>query len=136
MSMNDEARGYRPNALFWATPGLAVLGGVVYFIAAAASGRPGLGAVMFGIMLVFAAGIALAGWRSETVRGLLDHRDERFAGMDLRATATSGVAVILAVIVGGVVELALGHSGAPYTWLAMVAAAGYLGSVVLHRLRG
>jgi hypothetical protein len=39
---------------------------------------------------VFSAVLVLAGRRSETVRGLLDHRDERLHAIDLRATATSG----------------------------------------------
>jgi hypothetical protein len=126
----------RRNAVFWATPALAVLGGVAYLVAAWVSGRPGLGAVLLGIMLAFAAVLVLASRRSETVRGLLDRRDERIVRIDLVATATAGVAVILAVIAGAVVELTRGHSGAPYTWLAATGGVVYLGTVVVQRVRG
>jgi hypothetical protein len=85
---------------------------------------------------VFAAAVVFASWRSETVRGLLDRRDERIVGIDLRATAAAGTAIILAVIVGAVVELGRGHSGAPYTWLAAVGGVAYLAAVVVQRMRG
>jgi hypothetical protein len=121
--------------VFWATPALGVVAGLVYLVAAWISGRPGLGAVMLGIMVAFSVVVVLASRRSETVRGLLDRRDERIVGIDLRATAAAGLAVIVAVLVGAVVELARGHSGAPYTWLAAVAGLTYLGAVVVLRAR-
>ncbi len=124
------------SAVFWATPAVAVLAGIAYLVAATVSGHPGLGAALFGIMLAFAAVIVLASRRSETVRGLLDRRDERIVRIDLVATAASGVAVILAVLGGAVVELARGHTGQPYIWLAAVAGLVYLGAVVLQRVRG
>jgi hypothetical protein len=124
------------SAVFWATPAVAVLGGIAYLVAAWISGRPALGAVLLGIMLAFAAALVLASRRSETVRGLLDRRDERIVRIDLVATATAGVAVILAVIAGAVVELTRGHSGAPYTWLAATGGLVYLGTVVVQRVRG
>jgi hypothetical protein len=69
------------------------------------------------------------------VRGLLDRRDERIVTIDLRATAASGLAVILAVIVGAVVELARGHSGVPYVWLAAIGGVVYLAAIVVQRIR-
>jgi hypothetical protein len=124
------------SAVFWATPAVGVLAGVAYFVAAAASGHPGLGVALLGIMLAFTAAVLLASRRSETVRGLLDRRDERIVRIDLVATAASGLAVILVVIGGAVVELARGHSGQPYTWLAVVAGLVYVGAVVVQRVRG
>jgi len=44
-----------------------------------------------------------------------DGRDERFDALDRRATAHAGLAVILAVIVGFIIEIANGRSGAPFT---------------------
>lgn len=126
----------RRSAVFWATPALAVIGGIAYLVAAWVSGRPGLGAALLGIMLAFAAVILVASRRSETVRGILDRRDERIVRIDLVATATAGTAVILAVVVGAIVELARGHSGTPYIWLAAVAGVVYLGTVAALRLRG
>lgn len=130
------SRSGKRSAVFWATPAVAVLGGIAYLVAAWVSGRPGLGAVLLGIMLAFAVVILLASRRSETVRGILDRRDERITRIDLVATAAAGTAVILAVIVGAIAELARGHSGTPYIWLAAIGGVVYLGSVAVLRLRG
>ncbi len=121
---------------FWATPAVGLLAGVAYFVAATVSGHPALGGVLFGIMLAFTVAILLASRRSETVRGLLDRRDERIVRIDLVATAAAGVVVILAVLAGAVVELARGHSGQPYIWLGVVAGLVYVGAVVVQRVRG
>ncbi|HUY51056.1 MAG TPA: hypothetical protein VMV92_36025 [Streptosporangiaceae bacterium] len=59
------------------------------------------------VMVVFSAAIAVVGRRSETVGGLLDHRDERISGIDLRATAFTAIAMILAVLVGFLIEVSL-----------------------------
>jgi len=45
----------------------------------------------------------LLGSRSETIRGLTVARDERFAQLDLRATALSGLVMLLAA--GGLAYL-------------------------------
>jgi presenilin-like A22 family membrane protease len=65
-----------------------------------------------------------------------DGRDERFRQIDIHATAIAGLAVITAVIVAFVVELARGHSGSPYTWLGAVGGLTYLVAIVVFRLRG
>jgi hypothetical protein len=75
--------------------------------------------------------------RSETVRGLRgDGRDERFAQMDMRATAVSGLVVIVALIVAWLVEIARGHSGNPYSWLLAISGLSYLITVIILRWRG
>jgi hypothetical protein len=129
------SKSARAGLVFWATPAFGVVGGLAYLIAASISGHPGLGVALLALMVAFSAAVVLVSRRSETVRGLLDRRDERIAGIDLRATAAAGLALILAVLAGAVVELARGYSGAPYTWLAVVAAAVYLGAVVVQRVR-
>ena len=121
--------------VFWSVPALGLAIGVVYFATAAASGRPALGAAMFGIMAAFSLAVVLASRRSETVRGLLDRRDERITGIDLHATAFAGIAVIVALLVGFLVELAKGHSTAPYDWLGAVAGLAYVAAVVVLRMR-
>ena len=131
--MSKSAKG---RLVFWATPAFCVVMGLVYLVAASISGQPYLGVMLLIFMVVFAAAVVFASWRSETVRGLLDRRDERIVGIDLRATAAAGTAIILAVIVGAVVELGRGHSGAPYTWLAAVGGLAYLAAVVVQRMRG
>jgi len=75
--------------------------------------------------------------RSETIRGLRgDGRDERFAQIDLRATAITGLVLITVVIVAFFVEVARGHSGNPYMWLGALAGLTYVLAVVFLRWRG
>lgn len=118
----------------WAVPALSLLLGLLFLAAAAAGGRPVLGLEMLGIMLLVGAAFLLGG-RSETVRGLRgDGRDERFAAIDLRATAATGLVLVLAVIGGFAYELARGQDGMPYTWLGFVGGVAYLGAVLWFRL--
>jgi hypothetical protein len=65
-----------------------------------------------------------------------DGRDERFRQIDVHATACAGMAVITAVIVAFVVELARGQDGSPYAWLGAIGGVAYLVAVVVLRLRG
>jgi hypothetical protein len=75
--------------------------------------------------------------RSETIRGLRgDGRDERFRQIDIHATAIAGIAVITAVILGFLVEVAPGHDGSPYSWLGAIGGTAYLIAVIALRLRG
>ncbi len=120
----------------WFLPAFAVALGIVLLIAQAAGGHAGSGFVSLGIMVAFGAAV-LFGGRSETIRGLRgDGRDERFQQIDLQATAIAGVILIIAVIVAFIVEVARGHSGAPYTWLGAIAGLTYVAAVVLLRIRG
>ena len=83
----------------------------------------------FGLLL-------LLGGRSETVRGMRgDGRDERFALIDLRATAFAGNVVILAVIVGWLVELARGRDGATFGLLGALGGVAYLVALLAQRVR-
>jgi mannose-6-phosphate isomerase-like protein (cupin superfamily) len=101
----------------WFLPLFAVALGVVMFVAQWIGGDPTGGLVSLGIMTVFGA-VVLFGGGSETIRGLRgDGRDERFRQIDITATAIAGTAVITAVIIAFVVELARGHDGTPYVWL-------------------
>jgi len=120
----------------WFLPLFALALGGVVFGAQAIGGHPGSGLVSLGIMAL-AAAVFLFGGRSETIRGLRgDGRDERFRQMDIHATALAGLAVILAVIVGFIVELAHGHNGNPYSWLGALGGVAYLAAIVAMRLRG
>ena len=120
----------------WFVPLLSVALGIVVFAAQWIGGDPGSGLVSFGIMAGFGALILLGG-RSETIRGLRgDGRDERFRMIDIHATALAGLAVILAIIVAFIVELANGHSGNPYGWLGAIGGSTYLVAIVVFRIRG
>src|SRR5258708_124301 len=124
------------NVSSWLTIGVAVVGGVALFVGSWLGGHPVLGLGMFALMLAFSAGTVLVARGSETVRHLLDGRDERITAIDVRATAASAIVTILAIIAGAVVELAHGRSGEPYTWLAGIAGLTYIVSVIALRFRG
>ena len=111
------------------------LGGVVLLASwlggSLASGLIGLAVLTgFGLFISLASG-------SETIRGLRgDGRDERFAQIDLRATAATGMVLIIAVIVAFLVEIARGHDGSPYTWLGALAGIAYVAAIAFQRWRG
>ncbi|MGH3001649.1 MAG: hypothetical protein ACRDM1_03095 [Gaiellaceae bacterium] len=120
----------------WFLPLFCVLGGAAMLAAQWIGGDPTGGLVSLAILSGFGA-LVLLGGRSETVRGLRgDGRDERFRQIDVRATALAGAAMIVATLLGALVELARGNDGGPYTWLAAVAGVAYLGSVMALRSRG
>ena len=100
----------RRTVTFWLVLALSLAIGVVYLVAASVAGKPWLGVSMFAIMAA------------------------------LEATAYAGGALIVAVLVGFVVELARGQDGLPYDGLpnsALGAFAGvaYLVALVVLRLR-
>ena len=85
---------------YWATVALSTAIGLVYLIGFAVGGKPLLGVGALAIMVVFSGVLVLAGRRSETVRGLLNHRDERISAIDLRATAVTALAMIAVILIG------------------------------------
>ena len=120
----------------WLLPAVLVLVGAIYLAAAWAGGRRQLGLEMLGVMVVAAVALLIAR-RNETVRGLTtaESRDERFAHIDLQATAISGTITICAVIVGFIVDLARGGDGGPYVLLGTVAGLSYIVAVMVLRFR-
>jgi drug/metabolite transporter (DMT)-like permease len=120
----------------WFLPSFCVALGLVIFGAQWIGGDAGSGLVSLGIMSAFGA-LVLFGGRSETIRGLRgDGRDERFKMIDIHATAISGLAVIVAIIIAFVIELARGHDGSPFTCLGAIAGLAYLAAIVVFRARG
>ena len=120
----------------WFLPLLCLGLGVVVLAASWLGGHPGDGAYSLAIMAGFGLFILLAG-RSETIRGLRgDGRDERFAQIDLAATAVAGLVLIITLIVAWLVEIARGHSGSPYDWLCAIGGLAYALGVVRFRWRG
>jgi hypothetical protein len=120
----------------WFLPLFAVALGAMLLAAQWIGGDPGGGLVSLAIMTAFGA-VFLFGGRSETIRGLRgDGTDERFRQIDIHATAIAGLAVIAAIIIAFVIELAKGHSGAPYTWLGAIAGLAYIAAIVVLRIRG
>jgi uncharacterized YccA/Bax inhibitor family protein len=120
----------------WFMLAMCLFLGGVSVLASWLGGQLASGLIGLVILAAFGLFIALAGG-SETIRGLRgDGRDERFAQIDLRATAAAGQALIVAVIAGWLVEIARGHSGSPYDWLGAVGGLAYALAVALQRWRG
>ena len=121
----------------WFVPLFAVALGVIVFVAQWIGGDPHSGLVSFAILAGAGLLLLLIGGRSETIRGLRgDGRDERFRMIDIHATALAGVAVIYAVIVMFVIELARGHNGNPYGWLGAIGGITYVAAIIVFRIRG
>jgi uncharacterized YccA/Bax inhibitor family protein len=120
----------------WFMPAFCVCLGGVVLLAGWLGGQLVSGLIGLAVMACFGLFIALASG-SETIRGLRgDGRDERFALIDLRATAVTGQVLIVAVIVGWLVEIARGHSGNPYEWLGALGGLAYALAVAFFRWRG
>ena len=120
----------------WFLPSFSLVLGLIILAASWLGGQPGEG--VFGLVGLTAFGlfVLLAG-RSETIRGLRgDGRDERFAQIDLQATAIAGLALLVALIVAWLVAIARGQSGSPYDWLLAIGGLAYLLAVAWFRWRG
>jgi len=120
----------------WFMPAFCLgLGGVVLLVGWL-GGQLGTGLFGLAVMAAFGLLILLVTGRSETVRGLTTGRDERFAQIDLKATAAAGLVLIITIIVAWLVEIARGHSGNPYGWLGAIGGLSYALAVVFFRWRG
>ena len=120
----------------WFLPSFSFVLGLVILAVTWLGGHPGVGVGSLVGLTAFGLFFLLAG-RSETVRGLRgDGRDERFAQIDLQASALSGLAVIVALIVAWLVATARGQSGSPYDWLLAIAGLTYVLAVSWFRWRG
>ena len=119
-----------------ATPLLCLGLGVVVFAVFWLGGDFGGGVISLAILAAFGLILLLLTGRSETVRGLTVGRDERFAQLDLRATAVAGLVVLLTLIVAWLVEIARGQSGSPYGWLLATGGLAYLVAFAFFRWRG
>jgi len=120
----------------WFLPSFSFVLGLVILAVAWLGGHPGGGVYGLAGLTAFGLFFLLAG-RSETIRGLRgDGRDERFAQIDLRATAITGLALLVALLVAWLVAIARGRSGSPYDWLLAIGGLAYLLAVAWFRWRG
>jgi len=98
-----------------------------------------LGVLVSGALWMGGDGVDAAyafGGRSETVlmiRG--DGRDERWAIIDLAATAISGLVMIVVVIAACLYEWSQGRDGSPYTQLGALGGVGYIVALAILRHR-
>jgi hypothetical protein len=135
MSRSVSRRSLQRRLVIWSVPAVGVVGGVAYFVALSIGGDPWFGLAALIFMVLFTAGFVLLGRYSETVRGLMDRRDERITQMDLVATAAAGLVVLGAVIVLLLLDLAHGRGGSPYAQLGALGGVTYAVAVVVQRLR-
>lgn len=120
----------------WFLPSFSFVLGLVILAVAWLGGHPAEGVFGLAGLTAFGLFFLLAG-HSETIRGLRgDGRDERFAQIDLQATAISGLALLVALIVAWLVAIARGQSGSPYDWLLAIGGLAYLLAVAWFRWRG
>jgi uncharacterized membrane protein len=119
----------------WYVPTVAILIGVAYFVAGFVGDDLRFGVFGLALMVAVAVAMLLAGRKSETVKGLLDRQDERIRGIDNDASMFAGSVLIIAVIVGFVVEIARGQDGSPYAVLGAIAGLAYVGALIVLRLR-
>ena len=120
----------------WFTPLICLGLGVVVFAVSWLGGSLSGGLISLAILAAFGLVLLLLTGRSETVRGLTVGRDERFAQLDLRATALAGLVVVLAALVAWLVATARGQSGSPYGWFLAIWGLAYLIAFAFFRWRG
>lgn len=135
MSTGDSAVHRGRNWKRWTTPGFAVVAGLAYLVAGWRGGDRAFALSGFGVMVVLAVAMVALSRRSETVAGLLDRRDERINTIDRDATVFAGMTLILAVLIGFVVEVARGQDGQPYALLGAIAGVAYIAALVVQRIR-
>jgi hypothetical protein len=123
------------NAKTLTLPLVSVGIGLVYLGAGLAGGQTGFAVTGLLVMVGLAVVLLLVKRRSETVQGLMDRRDERINTLDLRATAVTGVVLIVSILTAFVVEVARGNDGGPYVWLGCLAGLTYVAALVVLRLR-
>ena len=119
----------------WYMPAFSVFLGLLMLGAFAIGGDLGDGLFALGVMVVLAAGILVFG-RNETVRGLSGPgRDERWAKIDITASALTGLVLITVIIGAFLVEVAQGEDGQPWSQLGAVGGVTYIIAVALLRWR-
>jgi len=111
--------------------------GAIMFTAFAIGGSASEGAGAFAVMAAMAALFGFGSRRSETLAGIGGSaRDERWAMIDLRATALAGMVLVTVVIGSWLYEVANGRDGEPYAQLGAVGGVAYVLAVAVGRLRG
>jgi len=119
----------------WWMPAFSVFLGLLMLGAFWIGGDPGEGVFALGVMVALGA-VFLFGRRSETLQGLGGPgRDERWAQIDIHATALAGMVLICVIIGAFLVDVASGGDGNPYGLLGAVAGIAYIVAVVVLRAR-
>jgi hypothetical protein len=120
----------------WWMPGFSLFLGLLVLAAFWIGGDPWMGLwALLAIMGVVGA-VFLFGSRSETLHGLGGRgRDERWAMIDLSATAFAAHVTLALVIALWLVDIARGGDGKPYALIAAVAGVAYIVGAAWGRFR-
>ena len=119
----------------WWMPGFSLFLGAIMLVAFTIGDNVGQGLISLGIMAVLAAIFAF-GRRSETLQGIGGPgRDERWAKIDIHATALTGMVLITVIIGAFLVEVAQGEDGQPWSQLGAVGGIAYIIAVAVLRAR-
>jgi hypothetical protein len=119
----------------WWMPLFSLALGAAFLAAYAIGGDAGEGVFAFGVMAALAA-LFFFGRRSETLSGLGGPgRDERWAAIDLKASAIAGLLLITVVIGAFMYEIANGDDGSPYAQLGAIAGVAYIVAIAFLRWR-
>jgi len=134
--MTDHASGPGLFRTRWFMPVFSLLLGVLTAGALELGGQRS-SAIFSLILFAVVAAVFAFGGRSETVRQLRgDGRDERWARIDLAATAIAGTVIIVVIIAACFYEWANGRDGSPYTQLGALAGVSYLVALAVLARRG
>jgi hypothetical protein len=119
----------------WFLPAFTVVLGPVLGGAQWKGGDRQTGLTSMAIFVAIATVLVLGG-RSETIRMIRgDGRDERWARIDLAATALSGLVLIMAIIAACAWEWAHGRDGSPFVQLGAIAGVAYIAGLAILRTR-
>jgi hypothetical protein len=80
---------------------------------------------------LFALGLGSVVFGAQAIAG---HPGSGLVSLGIMAFA--GIVVIIAIIVGFIVELAHGRNGNPYSWLGALGGVAYQAAILAMRLRG
>ena len=134
--MTDHASGPGLFRTRWFMPVFCAVLGVITAVALELGGQRSSALFSLILFAVIAAALTFGG-RSETVRQMRgDGRDERWARIDLAATAIAGTVLIVVIIAACFYEWANGRDGSPYTQLGALAGVSYLVALVILARRG
>lgn len=117
------------------TPAVCVAIGALGGTAQWLGGNRGDAVITFGLMAAIAAVFA-AGGRNETIRMMRgDGRDERWAMIDVRATAFAGIVIIVILTGAAFWETAHGRTPEPFAPVLSAGAVSYAAALLWLRRR-
>jgi Na+/melibiose symporter-like transporter len=123
----------RKSSSWLITPALGLAIGLLFLVVFGLRGDWPTGVLFLAVMVAYSAVLVVLGRRSETV-GLLggDNPDERGREISVKALATTGGVLILAVLVMFFWEAAHGQDGNPWSALCAVAGGTFIGSTAWY----